>query len=1220
MCGKNEHRKPVSVLENTKMQKRKTRTIAAFLMAFLFLFSFVMSTSESYAAAAPVAEPMINYKSSGPDYIQATDPFVYSRVVQLNDPSTTDPSETYFTATMPLATIWIDESFVNTKSYQLKKTDGLDVKLKYSGSKTGLKLNTTSTDDSYGQLYFDFSAGSLTYGTSLEEDLWAGDVAEYRFKEAAEYIDKTTGTIEKGDLIITYSNLRISLQGNSSLNATSYANLNKINILDANYLAPTMLTKSGAGDIATRSGVRFDVNMKVVDSSDNLINGSFYFPAVDLNVRRANDHFKSLFEGTTDNNEQYSEHIMLLGNYGMPTPSGTWDEKIWIPGGDYDPSEPASQKTNMPYMSKISKSADGKYLVISPNDKAGDGSQEALKYEQIPNDGYVRPTPNTDGKTGNRSEDFYTGFATLANNTAGGVNFRMWSTSPSPAKETGGHTTKSYILCGPTQVNHYIKGSSGEGGTIYTTSTGNANGLLNTGDLMGTDNIDTPYSISSATGQSVTYTMMPRLGYRLKAVYVKTDALDVMDDYKAAETAGDLSAVAAYKAADTDIKAVSGGYTYTFDQGAGNRSIHVVWEPSELAVEKQVTTGRTPETFTFHIKFTAPATHTGPKTWWHAKAWNNVGAYPDQDVWRLKSMPLTNKDTGGYLMYDRLNGYLLGWDGAGWDGSSLNGAGWVRLPIDPSIDLGDKDKLKNDIIAAGYTYDSFIWQNIEIPVSWIDPFDMTGETMNLIYNKEHSVFPGTVTPQDVGTPLIWDVSSSSSGMGVKEGIFIQQSAVNTGQEYLKAPPYTANPSAKLAFEWNGSKNTYMYRSYETAGKCLEVRNYEPVLEKVTIPGFAGTPSYLDILNGLTHNYGASQTATFALSGSGDGSFIVQLPSSETYERAQLISELSLAGYELGTHYDDCSIEKGFGSDGTTLQDLVNNWNTANPSNHLTLVTGTTDTYSFKLTVNAAGTASVNLVKVVPFGWSYKITEVDKDGNDVAAGGVFVASAANRSWRLLSAANANGTLPTTGTAPDAVFANEQSVDLTVAKDVKGIYGSKERYFRYTVELFGLGASSTYTIDLSSAETTTTVVAGFDPAPHTNPTSVTSDASGDATFDVWLQNGQRFTVKGVPFGAAYTVKETVPTASGYVPSAAYLSGDSNTLDSLTVTGSPITMTTPANSVTDTYLQNDTSIRYSNELKAAVPTGVYDSTNPALWIFALAMVLGVLAAFGLKRKHSA
>jgi hypothetical protein len=1219
MCGKNEHRKPVSVLENTKMQKRKTRTITAFLMAFLFLFSFVMSTSESYAAAAPVVPPMTDFKwASGnvPDPYYVTDSFVLSRVVQLNDDSTTDLSETYFTATMPLATIWIDEAFVNTKSYQLKKTDGLDVKLKYSGTKTGLKLDTTSTDDSYGQLYFDFGAGSLSYGTSLGDDLWAGDVAEYRFKNAAEYINKTTGTIEKGDLIITYSNLRISLQGNSSLNATSYANLKKLNILDANYFAPTMFTKTGAGDVATRAGVRFDVNMKVVDSSDNLINGSFYFPAVDLNVRRRGADFGSLYEATKDNNESYSEHIMLLGNYGMPTPSGKWDEKIWIPGGDFDPTKTPSQMTNMPYMCKITKSADGKYLIISPSDPAGDGSQESTKISSINRDGYNRPTPNTAGSSGERSEDFYTGFATLANNTEGGVNFRMWSTAPSPAAEWGGNTTRSYILCGPSPVNHYIKGSSGEGGTIYTTSTGNANGLLNTGDLMGTDNIDTPYSISSATGQSVTYTMMPRLGYRLKAVYVKTGALDVMDDYKAAETAGDLSAVAAYKPADTDIKAVSGGYTYTFDQGAGNRSIHVVWEPSELAVEKQVTTGRTPETFTFHIKFTAPATHTGPKTWWHAKAWNNVGAYPDQDVWRLKSMPLTNKDTGGYLMYDRLNGYLLGWDGDGWDGSSLNGAGWVRLAIDPSIDLTDSAALT----AMGVD-DSFIWQNIEIPVSWIDPFDMTGETMNLIYNKKNSVFPNTAT-QDVGTPLIWDVNNNPPGMGVTEGIYIQQTAISASQKYLEAPPYTANPSAKLAFEWNSSKNTYLYRSYETAGKCLEVRNYEPVLEKVTIPGFAGTPSYLDILNGLPHTYGPAPgtTVTFALSGSGDGSFIVQLPSSETYTKAQLISELSLAGYVQGTDYDDCSIEKGFGSDGTTLQDLVNNWNTANPSNHLTLVTGTTDTYSFKLTVNAAGTASVNLVKVVPFGWSYKITEVDKDGNDVAAGGVFVASAANRSWRLLSAANANGTLPTTGTAPDAVFANEQSVDLTVAKDVKGIYGSKERYFRYTVELFGLGASSTYTIDLSSAETTTTVVAGFDPAPHTNPTSVTSDASGDATFDVWLRHGQRFTVKGVPFGAAYTVKETVPTSSGYVPSTAYLSGDSNTLDSLTVTGSPITMTTPANSVTDTYLQNDASIRYSNELKAAVPTGVYDSTNPALWIFALAMTLGVLAAFGLKRKHSA
>lgn len=554
---------------------------------------------------------------------QAQDKITDSRVEQ-------GGNETNFTATMPLATIFIDEDIVNTNSYKLlpptfytqedydnyvaengqnpswsvgdinydiENNTGIIATYVYSGTKTGLKIDNTPLSDGYGQLYFDFSAGNLSYGSSLTDDLWSGPVVEYRFINAAERFNVTTQQYEKMDVIITYSNIHISLQNN--LNSTNYRKLTKLEILDGNRIRLQMFASSDLGDSANdRAGLKLDINVKVVDKDNNLVDGSYYFPLVDADVQRANNvNFSKFYQATTTENNNYSEMFMLMSNYGQPTSTGAWEQKIWIPGGDYNKNQQASQDNNMPYLSIIDN-VNGNLRI-----KPGAG------YDSIPQGGYINPVPGTNTK---RDNDFYTGFATLANNTAGGINFRYWGASGNKAKPAGSGTVLSYVLAGTQRINHKLDSSSDVGGTIYTTTTGNSDGSLSGGNLMGNNLINTPHQISTATGQNVTYTMTPKGGYKLKGVYIKSGDIDVLEQVN--NNNGSTYSIPISSLTDKG----KGIYTYTFTNIKEDNSIHVEWEKTDLTVTKNID----------------PVIETDHKFNFQIKLWENVNA---DTLWRVRA-------------------------------------------------------------------------------------------------------------------------------------------------------------------------------------------------------------------------------------------------------------------------------------------------------------------------------------------------------------------------------------------------------------------------------------------------------------------------------------------------------------------------------------------------------------------------------------------------------
>lgn len=573
-----------------------------------------------------------------------------SRVIQ-------GPTEENFTASMPLAEIYIDDTIVNQTLWRNDDLNGTRVIAELlvgntHGKYKGFKINTdpevvagNSMASSYGALYYDFSeryfndTQTLTVSGSSANNYekFSGDIVKYTLKGMATKFDAEANEYKNYDVVITYSDLLITLAQNSGTGSVNQANISdKLMLIDTN-----MVNFKWSGGF--RAGLEYNVNVKVVDpDTGELIDGSYYYPMTDIDIGRTGiGGFANLYNAA--NVSRYSEQVALLSNYGRPTSIGSWEQKVWIPGGNWSQT-PVTNLSNItdeafPYTSKISsKTIDGQAntLVIEPS---------------RPNGGMTGAIATARGiSPDNHDNSFYSGFITLANNTAGGINIKGWASAPT----SGG--VESYVLTGSQIVNHKVDASSNVGGTIFTTTTGNADGKLSGGTLLGYDEINTPFELSAATGQSVTYTMTPKGGYKLSKVWVKDTDIDIMSIVNTAKATiaerdfdenndGELdkNEIANYKIAVnqavnnalsgqdavevpiSDLQSLGKGvYAYTFNGIQTDKSIHIEWEKTDLTVTKELspTMSGITDKFKFQIKLSDTSTE---ETTWRVRAKKNTG-------------------------------------------------------------------------------------------------------------------------------------------------------------------------------------------------------------------------------------------------------------------------------------------------------------------------------------------------------------------------------------------------------------------------------------------------------------------------------------------------------------------------------------------------------------------------------------------------------------------
>ena len=167
----------------------------------------------------------------------------------------------------------------------------------------------------------------------------------------------------------------------------------------------------------------------------------------------------------------------------------------------------------------------------------------------------------------------------------------------------------------------------------------------------------------------------------------------------------------------------------------------------------------------------------------------------------------------------------------------------------------------------------------------------------------------------------------------------------------------------------------------------------------------------------------------------------------------------------------------------------------------------------------------------------------------------------------------------------------SADLTISKTVTGNQGSKDQYFEFTVTVNNAGANAVMTLDMTGAETstitntaTTFAKATMDEANQKDDDAgnegkagqqVIADASGSATFKVYLHHGQEAVLKGLPKNATYEVEETA--AAGY--------------------------TTTKTGDTGTIADADVTAAFTNNREGVIPTGLAVSIAGGFGLVALA-----------------
>ena len=193
-----------------------------------------------------------------------------------------------------------------------------------------------------------------------------------------------------------------------------------------------------------------------------------------------------------------------------------------------------------------------------------------------------------------------------------------------------------------------------------------------------------------------------------------------------------------------------------------------------------------------------------------------------------------------------------------------------------------------------------------------------------------------------------------------------------------------------------------------------------------------------------------------------------------------------------------------------------------------------------------------------------------------------------------------------------FVNEyKTFNMTFSKTVTGNQASKDKFFKFTVELSNAPANTVYDVDVTNitaapektaATVYTAAEMGEANAADGNTTltgkQIVTDASGAATVDYYLQGGQSVVIKGLPDGAKYTVTEV---QEDYKPSA-------------TSTGDDAAVASAGNSVSDTTtgIKADTTNAFTNTRSGNIPTGVAVAAGSGL------AVLGIgLAGIFLTRK---
>ena len=170
-----------------------------------------------------------------------------------------------------------------------------------------------------------------------------------------------------------------------------------------------------------------------------------------------------------------------------------------------------------------------------------------------------------------------------------------------------------------------------------------------------------------------------------------------------------------------------------------------------------------------------------------------------------------------------------------------------------------------------------------------------------------------------------------------------------------------------------------------------------------------------------------------------------------------------------------------------------------------------------------------------------------------------------------------------------------VDFTIAKNVTGSIGSKDRYFKFvvTIDIPDYIAAKKYTVSGDYDESGTDI---FEYSDFTNPSKTQKHLipAIPTSFTVYLKHGQNLKISGLPDGTVYSIAETTP--DGYTSTYEVSTGDASRT-----------------------LNADTTVTYTNTA-TDTPTGLMlETAAPVVGLLLGAAFLAIVAASPKKKANN-
>ncbi len=192
------------------------------------------------------------------------------------------------------------------------------------------------------------------------------------------------------------------------------------------------------------------------------------------------------------------------------------------------------------------------------------------------------------------------------------------------------------------------------------------------------------------------------------------------------------------------------------------------------------------------------------------------------------------------------------------------------------------------------------------------------------------------------------------------------------------------------------------------------------------------------------------------------------------------------------------------------------------------------------------------------------------------------------------------IPLTGTVEDSTIKSDgytntyTAYDLTIEKIVEGNGGSKDEYFKFTVDITNGGAGNVLAVNLEIADAVTSTN-GINLETHTNSSTIELDENGEATVEYWLQDGQSIVINGLAEGTGFTVSEDDATLDkeGYTTTV-----ETDNEDVAETNNDARSANSKEDGITaDTYLG------FTNTKEQVIPTGLIVRVAPYFLVIILA-----------------